>query len=68
MQTSADWVGYHTSDILMGKKTTIADDQTAIAQVTLADITRVAHDYLRPSSWYLALCGDLESNEIQFAY
>ena len=66
MQTSSAWVGYHTDSFLKYPEQieSIAQDLVHINAVTGDQVQTVAQKYLKPGSWYLAVCGGITANEI----
>lgn len=66
METSEDWVRFHSHSELVGKKGwTIIDHINEINAVTNEDIIKATRKIFSKDKWYLAMCGDIEQNEVE---
>lgn len=70
MQTSADWANYHANNatIYPDITTTVVDNLAAIQNLDVATINEAAQKYLSTDSWYLALCGDIATDDIEVKF
>ena len=66
MQTSDDWVSFHSYPELVGKKGwTIIDHIEEINSITNEGIIKAARKIFLKDMWYLAMCGDIEQQDVE---
>ncbi len=66
LQTSGSWVDFHSYRELITPTMhwTVEDLINDISSVTLEDLSRVGNKYFTKGSWFLAMCGDIDKDEI----
>lgn len=70
VQSSRSWVSRHEFGELFDPDKSLDLDQylNKIEAITLEDLKKAGKRYVKPGSWYLALCGDVEHSDIKVNY
>ncbi len=64
LQTSSDWVDWHSEYELTGNNPSeLKDQMDGILKVTPESTRIVAQNYFAPGKWYLGICGDVKNDD-----